>query len=311
MRTATGLAPPGEIWIGDDAAVVAAPPGSLVLATDAVVEGVHADLRLGALDDFGWKALVAALSDVGAMGAAPLHALVSIGAPAGTDLDRLVSGIAAASAAWQCPVVGGDLTSAPAVVVSVAVTGTLVGEEPPVTRGGAAPGDLLFVTGPLGASAAGLRLLRQSESGRSSDPPAAAMVATGSADAGAGLVRRHLRPVPRLAEGQAARSGAASAMMDVSDGLAIDLHRLADASGVGFAVGPVPVADGATVEEALGGGEDYELVIATADPQRLLERFADAGLDRPIRLGQCTAEPRERLCDGRPLPRLGWEHEFG
>ncbi|MGH9093234.1 MAG: AIR synthase related protein, partial [Acidimicrobiales bacterium] len=127
MRAASGPVQPGEIWIGDDAAVVAPPAGMLVLATDAAVAGVHADLSLVGLDDLGWKALTAAVSDLGAMGARPLHALVTACAPPGTDLDLLAAGVAQASAAWACPVVGGDLSTASEVVVSVAVTGTLDG----------------------------------------------------------------------------------------------------------------------------------------------------------------------------------------
>jgi thiamine-monophosphate kinase len=100
-------------------------------------------------------------------------------------------------------------------------------------------------------------------------------------------------------------------MIDVSDGLAIDLHRLADASGVGFALDRVPVAEGATVDEALGGGEDYELVVATADPGRLAEAFAEAGLRAPQVIGRCTEPADGRLLEGEPLARLGWEHAVG
>jgi thiamine-monophosphate kinase len=292
LRRATGPAPDGELWIGDDAAVVAAPAGPLVLATDAVVEGVHADLSLVTLGDFGWKALSAAVSDVGAMGARPLHGLVAVCAPSGTDLDALAEGLAEASAAWGCPVVGGDLSSAAEVVVSVAVTGVLEGGRPPVTRAGASPGDVLVVTGPLGGSAAGLRLLRAGQR----DGP---------------LVEAHRRPRARLAEGRVARQAGATAMLDVSDGLALDLHRLADASGVGFALEAVPVVRGARLDEALGGGEDYELVVATPDPGALAGAFAAAGLRPPLVVGRCTAEAGERLLGGEPLGRRGFEHAMG
>lgn len=278
--------------MGDDAAVVACPDGPLVLTADAVVGGVHADLSLVSLGDFGWKALTAAVSDVGAMGGRPLHALVTLCVPFGTDLDALAEGIAEASAECRCPVVGGDLSAAAEVVASVAVTGVLEGDLPPVTRAGARPGDRLVVTGPLGGSAAGLRLLREGH------------------DAGP-LVAAHRRPRARLAEGQVARRGGATAMIDVSDGLAIDLHRLADASGVGFELSEVPVAEGALLEEALGGGEDYELVVATADPERLATAFCEAGLRPPLAVGRCTAEVGERLLRGEPLAPLGWQHAVG
>jgi len=289
MRTASGPPPSGHLWIGDDAAVVPPPVGSLVLSTDAAVAGVHADLDLVGLDDLGWKALTAAVSDLGAMGAIPRWALVTLCLPAGTDLDRLGRGLADASAAWACPVVGGDLTTAAQVVVSVSVAGDLVGDRPAVTRAGASAGDTLFVTGPLGASAAGLRLLR---AGTTTGTPVAA----------------HRRPTARLVEGRTARDAAATAMMDVSDGLALDLHRLADASGVGFVLDHVPVASGATLDEALGGGEDYELIVATADPDGLAAAFDAVGLRRPLPIGRCIADPAERLLDGQPVRRVGWQH---
>jgi len=308
MYAASGPPPPGQIWIGDDAAVVPPPTGPLVLATDAVVEGVHADLSVVGLDDLGWKAMAASLSDIGAMGARPLQALVTICFPAGTDVGRLATGVAAASAEWGCPVVGGDLSTASEVVVSVAVTGVLDGERPAVTRGGAAPGDVLLVTGPLGASAAGLRILQ----GTGGTPvPGRRPEAGGAHGVAAALVRAHRRPSARVTEGVVARRAGAVAMIDVSDGLSIDLHRLADASGVGFRLDDVPVARGATLAEAVGGGEDYELVIATADPAALEASLGDCGLRPPLVIGRCVADPAERTLAGEPLPRLGWEHPVG
>ena len=283
---------PGELWLGDDAAVVTAPVGPLLLATDAAVAGVHADLSLVTLADLGWKALTAAVSDLGAMGGRPLHALVTYGAPPGTDLVALTTGLGQAAAAWGCAVVGGDVVSAPVVVVSVSVTGTLDGPAPAVTRAGARPGDHLMVTGPLGASAAGLRVLR----------------AGGEAPH---LVAAHARPQARLAEGAAARDAGATAMIDISDGLTLDADRLARASGVGLALGALAVAEGATAEEAAAGGEDYELLIACSDPGRLAAVFADRGLRAPIALGRCTGDAGERTLDGVPFEPRGYQHRFG
>ncbi|HET6873498.1 MAG TPA: AIR synthase related protein, partial [Acidimicrobiales bacterium] len=129
----------------------------LLLAADTVVAGVHADLALTGLDDLGWKAVAASVSDIAAMGGDPGYALVTVAGPAGTDIQLLYEGIAAAAASFGCPVVGGDLTNARDLVVTVAVTGWCSGR--PVERSGARPGDDIWVTGPLGASAAGLRLL--------------------------------------------------------------------------------------------------------------------------------------------------------
>jgi thiamine-monophosphate kinase len=304
-----GAAPSGELWSGDDAAVLVAPrgPGGLV-TVDALVEGVHVDLSLCTPEDLGWKALSTAVSDIGAMGGRPGRAVAALGGPPGTPVERIVAGMAQAAAAWRCPLVGGDLTGAPVVVVSTTVLGSL-GEGPPaVTRAGAKPGDQLFSTGPLGASAAGLRTLRaQALGARGGDCP----TWVPADPQGAALVAAHRRPRARLEEGWVARQAGAGAMLDCSDGLSIDLHRLARASGVGLAIANVPVAAGATEAEALGGGEDYELLIATGAPDALLAAFGAAGLREPLRIGECTADPTERRLDDGILPLVGWQHALG
>ncbi len=277
-----GKGAPPEVWIGDDSAVLVPPDGLLLLATDAVVAGVHCDLTLAGLDDLGWKAMAVNLSDIAAMGGIPHRAVVSVAAPGGTDLNLLYRGIVEASVTFACPVVGGDLSGTPGpLVVSVAVTGSAAR---PVLRSGACPGDLIFVTGPLGASAAGLAALRQ-----------------GAPRDGAN-VRAHLRPVPRLALGAQVAAGGATAMIDVSDGFALDLHRLSDASEVGFELDDVPVAEGATAEQALGGGEDYQLIVvlpASVEPP--------PGL---VEVGRCVGDPARRLLGGEPLARTGWQHRI-
>jgi thiamine-monophosphate kinase len=119
--------------------------------------------------------------------------------------------------------------------------------------------------------------------------------------------------VARLREGDTARRFGATAMIDVSDGLALDLHRLADASGVGFELGDVPVADGATLEDALGGGEDYELLFtaSAAGQEELAAGFDAEGLRPPLRIGVTVADPATRTFNGDALPRLGWQHTLG
>ncbi|MDA8311994.1 MAG: thiamine-phosphate kinase [Actinomycetota bacterium] len=293
LARALGTPPPGDVWIGDDAAVVSVPGGRFVFATDAVVAGVHADLSLTGLDDLGWKALTATVSDVGAVGGRPSHAVVDFCVAPGTDLELLAKGTAEAAAEWRCPIVGGDLTAAPEIVVVAAVVGLLEGDGPPVLRSGASPGDALFVTGPLGASAAGLRLLRAG----AGDPASA--------------VTAHKRPRARIEEGVVARRAGATAMMDVSDGLALDLGRLAEASAVGVRLDTLPVAEGATEEEVLAGGEDFELVIATPAPARLADAFSSAGLRLPIEIGRCTGDRTERTLRGGPLGSGGFRHHLG
>ena len=291
--------PPGELWIGDDAAIIISDGrGRLVVSVDLVVEGVHFDLRYSDLDDAGWKALMVAASDIAARGARPAFALLSLAAPAATDGDQFGAGVAQASAELGCPVVGGDLSLGPAVLASVTVAGFLPEDgHPPLLRSGAAPGDTLFVTGSLGGSAAGLRLLR------SPDRDAASRAASALDPVGAALAAAHLRPRARVAEG-------ASAAIDLSDGLASDARRLADASRVGMVIDVVPVARGATEDEAVGGGEDYALLVAAPEPERLRAAFAGSGLAEPLVIGRCSDEPGRLLLRDEPLPNAGWHHRF-
>lgn len=294
---------PGDLGIGDDAAAVTpAHPGPVLLATDLVVEGVHVDRAVSSPEDIGWKALMVAVSDLAAMGADAAHALLSVAAPPGFPVARLADGVAEAAAASGCTVVGGDLSGSPVLVVSVTAVGSASGDAPLLRRDGARPGDVLVVTGPLGRSAAGMRLLGgPSTPGTGGEDPVPPELATA-----------HRRPVARLAEGRAARRVGATAAIDVSDGLVADVVHVAEASDVGLelTVGEDAVAAGATRDEALGGGEDYELVLATGDPDALAAAFAAAGLRPPIRIGTCTDHPGAFTLDGGPLPQEGWRHRF-
>ena len=243
-----------------------------------------------------------ALSDLAAMGAAPLGALVALCVPGGSGEGDLalgvMAGVAEASAATGCPVVGGDVSEVGELVVAVTVLGTVeAGGQPAVARAGA----------PARGRRAGHRALRRLGGGAA---PAPSRRRTG-VTAGAGEAYR--RPVARLREGEVARLGGAHAMIDVSDGLALDLHRLADASGVGFELDDVPVAPGATLEEALGGGEDYELLIAVEEGivDALSSSFEAQRLRTPQPVGTFTSDPSRRLLQGRALERLGWQHRLG
>jgi thiamine-monophosphate kinase len=259
-----GPGPAGEVWAGDDAAVVRPPVGDLLLAIDPMVRGVH---FLEPSADVGWASIARNVSDIAAMGGRPAQALVSLVLPPGADVGDLLDGLVEAHE-QLCPIVGGDTSSGATLTVTVAVTGAVDGT--PVLRSGARPGDLLFVTGPLGAAPA--------------------------------------RPQPRVAEGEAARRAGATAMIDVSDGLALDLRRLADASGVGVVLDAVPVADGASWDDAVSRGEDYELVFAAPDRQAVVDAFE--GLEPPIEIGVCTADSDERRLGDGPLPEGGWEHRW-
>jgi thiamine-monophosphate kinase len=289
----------GEVFSGDDAAVLVTPTGRLLLAIDLVVEGVHVDLSLGSLADVGWKAVSVNASDIAAMGGRPLHVVAGVSAPPGTDLEAVADGMLEACATYGIALVGGDLTGGSRLVVSVAITGTCA-ETGPVLRSGAKPGDAIWVSGPLGASAAGLALLQSGES------PLETPTAGGEA-----LIAAYRRPIARLAEGRAAAAAGATAMIDVSDGLSRDLGHIASQSGVGLRLSSVPVAEGASLEEALGGGEDYELVFTAPPAARVLETFEASALRPPVRIGVCSGDTAERTLDGTELETTGWEHSFG
>ncbi|MGH9171489.1 MAG: thiamine-phosphate kinase [Acidimicrobiales bacterium] len=297
---------PGETFTGDDAAVLVPPEGRLLLTTDLLVEGVHFDLALGSLEDAAWKAIAVNVSDIAAMGGEPRHAVVGLAAPGGTDLDAVMGGLAEAAAAYRIGLVGGDLTRGERLVFAVTVTGSCAaGGE--VLRSGAKAGDEVWVTGPLGASAAGLEALQA----------AAPLGDTAGGDrrsVAAELALAYRRPVARVAEGRLAASLGARGMIDVSDGLARDLDHIATGSGVGVRLDSVPIAGGASLEHALGGGEDYELVFCTEPGTEVVAAFASAGLRPPVRMGVCasvtSAQPGCSL-GGLPLRIVGWSHSFG
>jgi len=248
------------------------------------------------------------------MGADPVAALVGLGlpergGPAPADLDALYDGMEALAAEAGLTVAGGDVTSAPTMVIAVTVAGRMAPGVEPLGRDGAEPGDLCCVTGTLGAAAAGLLVVNEPRLG--SGVPEAS-----------GLTGAHRRPTPRLAAGRAlAAPGGASALMDCSDGLALDASRMAAASGLGVEIRleELPVAPGvAPVAAAAGrepdvlaatGGEDYELIAAVA-PARL--DAVRARLDVPLTVvGRFIPGAGVRLLrDGAEVhpPALGWEH---
>jgi thiamine-monophosphate kinase len=246
----SGVDPSVVVGVGDDAAVVAPGTGETVLTTDALVEGTHFLLSTTSARDLGYKAVITSISDVAAMAASPRFALCALELSAAVDAAwtvELFGGMREACDEYAVSMVGGNLARASQVAVTVIVTGE-VAPGRALLRSGARPGDVLAVTGSLGASAAGLRVARRGGAPAEKDRP---------------LLRAHFRPVARVGEAGVLARHAATAMIDVSDGLTLDLSRLLSASGVGgrIATSDVPIAEGATSQEALAGGEDYELIV--------------------------------------------------
>jgi thiamine-monophosphate kinase len=294
--------------IGDDAAVLQAGDQMLLWTADMLLEGVH--FRLDWIDpaSLGWKSLAVNLSDIAAMGGTPVGALLSLALPAertGAWLDAFVDGLAECAQTHGVALLGGDTNRANQVVIDVSLLGIVAGQ--PVLRSGARAGDWLLVSGALGGSRAGLHALM-------------------AGDASAVDLAPHFRPKPRMQVGMLTRELGATAMMDLSDGLAADLPKLLRASGVGAVVyaAQVPVHPAAAhwtqaqgldpIAFAVAGGEDYELLIA-APPhvaQRLQERVpAETGV--PLtKIGEAIAQPEVWLQrangERESLAITGWDH---
>jgi thiamine-monophosphate kinase len=297
-------------WSGDDAAVVRARPLA-VTSIDTVVDGVHFSLATHSAADVGWKALATALSDIAAMGAEPGEAYVSLILPAGFDEAlELVGGMEQLAERCAATIAGGDVVGGPALAVTVAVTGWADAEEELAGRDGASPGELVGVTGELGGSEAGRRLLEAD--GRAPREAAAATAPEAGEPREDALVRRHLRPEPRLTEGRALAAAGVGAMIDLSDGLATDAGHLAEASGVELCLrlDDVPRAQGVDPVAAAIGGDDYELLFTIAP-----ERRGAAAAAAPVTwLGDVRAGHGLVLlgADGRPVEGLrGYEHGQG
>jgi thiamine-monophosphate kinase len=265
---------------GDDAAVVE-PRAANAVTVDAIVDGVHFVLDSFGPEAVGRKALAAALSDLAAMGAAQGEAYVVVAAPdelADDDLLGIADGLAEVAVREAVTIAGGDLVRSPVLVVSVTAVGYEPGGARFVTRAGAKPRDLVAVTGELGGAAAAVELMEAGE--RRGDP----------ADRGGALLERQLDPTPRLREGRALAKAGATAMIDISDGLGADAEHLASASDcrIEIDLDRLPVADGvaevvggegAALELAASGGEDFELLVTVPREHfaTAAQAVADAG----------------------------------
>jgi thiamine-monophosphate kinase len=305
-----------QVGIGDDAAVTAGVRGEFdVLTTDALVEGVHFDLRFSSFADVGYKALAVNVSDIAAMGGTPRLALLSLILPDRltiADVDSLLDGFSRMADEAGVVLAGGNITRTPGpLTIDVTAIGH-VRRRRVLTRGGGKVGDLLYVTGAIGAAAAGLGILRATDQ------------APEDADAAA-LIERHRRPAPRLRVGALlGRTRSATACMDLSDGLADAVSQLAQASGTGAVVDaaalPVPGAARRWFESqghdpvraALTGGDDYELLFSVSPRAggRLRTVIRQARGVPVTRIGELTASPAilvKRDAATEPMP-AGFTH---
>jgi thiamine-monophosphate kinase len=272
------------LGIGDDCAIYRPNAGEeLLFTTDFLIEDVHFRRATHTARDIGYKALARGLSDLAAMGALPRFCLFSLAVPAWADarfIDGIYSGLLALAESTACPLVGGDLAHAAALTCDVMVCGSAPRGKS-LRRSGARPGDSIWVSGSLGGSALGL--------------------ATNRGHA----LRRHLHPEPRLALGRFLRNKATAAM-DLSDGLSIDLARLCIESNVAAAIEPPPLYPGATLAQGLHGGEDYELVF-TAPPDSKIPRSRQ-GVTL-TRIGEVVAGRVGQVrLSGEPLEPSGYDH---
>ncbi|MFT4123384.1 MAG: thiamine-phosphate kinase [Microbacteriaceae bacterium] len=279
---------------GDDCAVLAAPDGRFVVTTDLMVEGPDFRLAWSTPVDLGWKAAASNLADVAAMGARPTGLVVALAAAASTPvafLEGLADGLREACAALApgCGVVGGDLSRSPTLTIAVTAFGDLEGRAP-VRRSGARVGDVVGIAGRVGEAAAALAELFE----RASD---SAGVAQPIDEDLRRRARAQLRPEPPIPAGVLAARAGATAMLDVSDGLALDAARIARASGVALDLDPGAL--GPDPERALAGGEDHALLATFPDA---------AGIPSPFRrVGRVVAGAGGVLLAGRPLQPRGWD----
>ncbi len=319
IRTATtrcedpGRTPWREILvgIGDDAAAWQSGNRVQLATTDTLVEGVHFDLGITTWEELGWKALAVNLSDVAAMGGIPNYALLSLALPTQLkvrDVSAFIDSFLHAAAEFEVATLGGNVTAAPNTVITVTIVGHLEGKTM-LERSTASSGNQIAVTGYVGASAAGLKMLKGSAI---SDPKERDV-----------LRKAHLRPTPRVKEGQILVEQGVRTAIDISDGLVADLDHICQSSRVNarinidrIPVHPVVAAHFPNSQElALSGGEDYELIF-TADKATVAR--ARRALGCPVTVvGDITEEElptRVLVVDSKgtiiPCRKKGWDH-FG
>ena len=297
------------IGIGDDAAAWKS-RGLVQLGTaDILIQDVHFTLETTAWHNLGWKALAVSISDIAAMGGIPDYAVISLGLPSDTeveDITKLYTGMAEIARQFNMAIVGGDVSEAPLLIISPSVIGR-VEKDRMLTRSGAIPGDQIAITGYLGSSAAGLRMMKKK-------PELDPVIASA-------LIEAHLRPCPRVSEGRLLGENGVKSAIDISDGLIADLAHICRASGVEARVRLADILVHPTVKAAFGegsislalsGGEDYELLFTA--PGGIIERVKQR-LSIPVTvIGEIIGGELGKVTilgeTGREVEweKRGWEH---
>jgi thiamine-monophosphate kinase len=316
-RTATSAV---SLGVGDDCAILRLSPGEeLAITTDLSIAGRHFQLDWHPPESVGHRALARGLSDLAAMGARPVAAFLSLGLPRALTksharsqswISRFFDGLLALAEINKTPLAGGDLAESPIPVADIVLVGA-VPRGKALLRSGARPGQLLYVTGSLGGSSAGLAQLAELAAVSAPPSPKPLNVSANLAT----QLACHLYPQPRIPQGLWLRQrGLATAAVDLSDGLSTDLAHLCTESSVTaeFDAARLPIHPGVTLEQALHGGEDYELLFTAPPSARVPQSIAGVRVTRIGRIGR----PRK----GRPLVSLispqgkhplephGWEH---
>ena len=299
------------IGIGDDAAVWQGDKSVQLATTDTLVEGVHFNLSVTDWEKLGWKSLAVNLSDIAAMGGIPKYALTSLALPAELEADHisnLYQGMTQLANEFGVAIVGGDIVTAPNIVINVTIFGSLKGNvRSPLTRSAAKPGDQVAVTGCLGSSAAGLKMLRQK---LGLDLETTTL-----------LKQAHLQPMPRVNEGQILLQQGVRAAIDISDGLIADMTQICKASHVGAEIKLARVPIHPAVQSnfkadcfqlALTGGEDYELLFTGS--KKVIEQIQQILTCKVTVIGKITTENvgLVSLIDATgnivSSQQRGWEH---
>jgi thiamine-monophosphate kinase len=284
--------------IGDDCAIVRVPSGQqLLVTTDLCIEDVHFRREWHAAESVGHRCLARGLSDIAAMGGEPMACFLSLGAPAALPqswVDRFLRGLLRLARNFRVTLAGGDTSSAPKFVVDIQVLGTVPAGRA-LLRSAARPGDRIYVTGELGGAAATLKRLYSGEK--------------------TAVDRRDFYPVPRIEVGRRLREkNLAAAMIDISDGLSVDLEHLCDESKVSALVEAqaIPVAKDASLDLALHGGDDYELLFTAPEDTKIPARIAGVSITMIGEVVKKSGRPEVRvhypLGRTKLLPAKGWQH---